>query len=165
MLDQGAPPLPQPRFDEVLQWIIGGFVRADQSLFARVNVDDKHAGTPGGAFIGESFQNARLDRADSLHIDLDPAAAGQPGPPSCFIRDAKFEQARRVRLHYLQCRADYFGLDAAAGHRTRKIPVRVDGEAAAGRAGRRPPSLDDARHGNRAARLLPRQGLAQDGSV
>ena len=75
MLDQGAPPLPQPRFDELLQRIVGGFVRADHSLFARVNIRDKHARTPGGAFIGEHFQNAGLGRADPLHIDLDPPAA------------------------------------------------------------------------------------------
>ena len=42
---------------------------------------------------------------------------------------------------------------------------RVRHEAAAGRAGRRPPSLDYARHGNCAARLPPRQGLAKDGKV
>jgi hypothetical protein len=55
MLDQGAPPLPQPRFDEVLQRVVGGFARADQSLFAGVDIRDKHAGPPGGAFIGERF--------------------------------------------------------------------------------------------------------------
>jgi hypothetical protein len=114
--DQGAPPPPQPRFDEVLQRIVPGFVRADQSLLARVNIRDKHASTPGGAFIGEHFQTTRLGRADILHIDLEPPAAGQAGPPSCFIRDAKLEQARRVRLHHLHRRADHLGLDAAAGH-------------------------------------------------
>jgi len=74
-------------------------IRADQSLFARVNIRDKHAGTPGGTFIGERFQKTRLHRADPLHVDLDWPATGQPGPPSCFIRDAKFKQVRRVRLH------------------------------------------------------------------
>ena len=74
MLDQGAAPLPQPRFDELLQWIIVGFVRADRSLFARVNVGDEHAGTPGGAFIGESFQNAGLASSPSFAPSNDRAA-------------------------------------------------------------------------------------------
>ena len=85
MLDQGASPLPQSRFDEFVQRIFGHFVRADQSLFAGVDIRDKHAGTPGGAFTGEPFL-ARLKSIRAQEAVNRFGVDAQLGPDRLFHR-------------------------------------------------------------------------------
>src|ERR1700682_6831836 len=74
MLDQRAPPPPQPRFDEVLHRIVGGS-SGRTTLCSPESISVTSTQARRAAHSSASVSRKRACIAPTLHIDLDPAAA------------------------------------------------------------------------------------------
>ena len=109
-------------------------------------------------------RRARRSR-DLLDIDLDAAAAGEPGPPGGLVRDAEFEHARLAVVDRVGRLRQHVALDAAARDRAEEVALVVDDEMAADGPGRRAPGLDHGRERDAAALAPPGLGLLQDVAV
>src|SRR6202041_42499 len=83
-----------------------------------------------------------------LDIDLDAAAAGKSDAPGGLVRDAKLEHSWRAVGNYVRRLFHDRALDASAGHGAKKIPLSVDDEMRADRAGSRTPRLNHGRNGH-----------------
>jgi len=56
-----------------------------------------------------------------LDVDLDAAAAWQPGSPGCLLADTELEQLGLIRRHYVLGLGNHLSLNAAAGYRALKL--------------------------------------------